>query len=510
MTLAEAAAFGLADLHYRTAEPALDAGRSRSPAWEPAPDRHWHATLPPGATAVVADVLASPARQPRALRRPRARTARRAGARRPATRSRSSPARPGPARSPPGRRRRRSRCCAAGLVRRLAHEHTDVVADAVDAQRTTGGSVAERDARAAAELAVVLPLWAGRARARSSGGSAAAGPPRRCWTASTRSSPRPRPRRPPSSGPTLAAADLSPDEVDVAMAAAPVPLGVVPEDLEDDRRRVPGLAAAPAPGAHVRAGHRRRLRAARPGAPPGAAGLGGARPAGRASAGTAGRQATAVTHGAGAVTLRRRADVRPAEVPAASGRPRPCSSRDVLRTAIGTEVDQPHPDLARHPRPARPAADDLRRGRRDAARRLPGHRSRARSSPASARTARRTGRRRAGTRRGVLRGGPPGDAGRRPRRRRPLIDGPWPRVDAADRRLDARARRSGSPRSSPRSSPTPRPRRRAARRSRWRATGPFVGSTAGSVPLDADCVPELARRQCLRVRFALAGECSDG
>jgi hypothetical protein len=41
-------------------------------------------------------------------------------------------------------------------------------------------------------------------------------------------------------------------------------------------------------------------------------------------------------------------------------------------------------------------------------------------------------------------------------------------------------------------------------------SGPFVPSSTGSVPLDPDCVPQLADAQCLRVRFDLEGECTDG
>jgi hypothetical protein len=39
---------------------------------------------------------------------------------------------------------------------------------------------------------------------------------------------------------------------------------------------------------------------------------------------------------------------------------------------------------------------------------------------------------------------------------------------------------------------------------------PFVPSSLGSVVLEPDCVPWLTDIQCLRVRFVLTGECTDG
>src|SRR5262245_27718527 len=60
VTLAESAAFGLADLHYRVAERRIDAWPLEMRAWESDVARHWHATIPPGSLSAIATALASP------------------------------------------------------------------------------------------------------------------------------------------------------------------------------------------------------------------------------------------------------------------------------------------------------------------------------------------------------------------------------------------------------------------------------------------------------------------
>ena len=48
ITLLEVLAYGLADLHYRTAERHLDGWPLEVRAWDADAGRHWHATLPAG------------------------------------------------------------------------------------------------------------------------------------------------------------------------------------------------------------------------------------------------------------------------------------------------------------------------------------------------------------------------------------------------------------------------------------------------------------------------------
>ncbi|KQY42952.1 hypothetical protein [Cellulomonas sp. Root137] len=501
VTLAEAAAFGLADLHYRTAT-RPSTWPLEVAAWEPAPDRHWHATLPPGATAVVADVLASPA--PGSPARSVARVLE------PLVRRCASP---GDAFALLSRAPWTGTFTAAqtpvavallraGLVRRLAHELTDVVADAVDAQRTTGGSVAERDARAATELAVVLPLWpdelAAVVRRERRRRSAAAMLDRLDAILAATTAPAATVVRA-----ELATAGLSPDEVDLAMAAAPVPLGVVPEDLEetDGASRVwpphplQALTCEPVTDADYARRARTHPQVLRAWAVPGRL----------VGIGWDGRPQAIAVPTAGSVTLVVERMSRPPEVPAASWATTPVFLTDVLRTAVGTEVDQPHPtwqDTLDPLDPRRMICDEVGA-------------TLLKVCPVVLQGTLVTGvgADRASTVGGALARVAAYFAAGRPESRPapatgPLIDGPWPRVDQPTAGwTPGEAIRFTEVVAAIVADPAILGVELLSIRA---GTGPFVGSTAGSVPLDADCVPELADVQCLRVRFALSGGCSDG
>ena len=168
----------------------------------------------------------------------------------------------------------------ARRVRQVAHEYTDLIAEAVDAERDTGGTVAERDARAAAALMASLPLWPAeltglvrRERRRRTAEAVAARLDAIVAAATEIEADLVRD--------SLASDDVGPAEVDAAMGAAPVPPGVEPEDFEDDsgRSRLWPPHADPVPD--LRTGHRARLRAPGQIPPAGRASMDGAEPAGR-------------------------------------------------------------------------------------------------------------------------------------------------------------------------------------------------------------------------------------
>src|SRR5439155_21469215 len=119
------------------------------------------------------------------------------------------------------------------LVREVAQEHADVIAETVAAQREAGGTTVVRDTRAADRLAWVLPLWAQeiaavvrRERRRLVQEALVARLAEvRAATAATSTAVEAE----------LAGDDLDVTEVHVAMAAAAQPVGMVPEDPEDSR-----------------------------------------------------------------------------------------------------------------------------------------------------------------------------------------------------------------------------------------------------------------------------------
>ncbi|MPY55731.1 hypothetical protein [Streptomyces spongiae] len=230
VTLAEVAAFGLADLHYRVAERHFDAWPLEVRGWEPDADRSWHATLPRGSLTAIAAALASSRPTSAAVLEPLIRAC-------------PSPSDAGALLSRPpwsaafGASHRPAviALMRARLVRQVAQEQAHIVAEAVAAQQGSADPVATRDARAAAELAGTLPLWdeeivslVRRERRRLTQEALVARLAEvRAATAATA----------PAVRAALAGDGLGPAEVRIAMAAGPRPPDTVPEDLEDPRGR---------------------------------------------------------------------------------------------------------------------------------------------------------------------------------------------------------------------------------------------------------------------------------
>lgn len=230
VTLAEAAAFGLADLHYRTAERTFDEWPLAVRGWEPDDHRHWHATLPPGSLVAIATALAAGNDTSAAVLEPRIRAC--------ASRADALALLSAEPWSPVFTSEQRPVVVAlmrARLVRRVAHEQAHLIASAVAAQRDVDVPVADRDARAAEELAFSLPLWeeeieavVRRERRRLSIEALAARLAQvRAATEATAA----------ATMAALAADGLSTDEAKIAMAATTDPPDKLPEDLEDDRGR---------------------------------------------------------------------------------------------------------------------------------------------------------------------------------------------------------------------------------------------------------------------------------
>lgn len=500
VTLTEAVAFGLADLHYRTAT-RPSTWPLEVPAWEADADRHWHATLPLGQLHALAEVLAGPA--------PGAPGRTVAQALEPLLRACASPdeARALLARAPWAGVLTAAQApvavvlLRARLVRRLAHELTDLVAAAVDAERSAGGTVAQRDARAAETLAWSVPLWpdelAAVVRRERRRRSAAAMMARLDAIRAATTAPAVAAVRA-----DLAAQDLSADEVDVAMAAAPVPLGVVPEDLEhaDGASRVwpphplQALTCEPVTDADYARRARTHPQVLRAWAVPGRL----------AGVGWDGRPVAAAQAAQGAVTLVVERMAKPAGVPASAWATTPLFLTDVLRTAVGTEVDQPHPtwrDSLDPLDPRRLICDEVGAAL-------------LRRCPVVLQGTLVTG---VGIDRGATVGGALARvaahfAAGRPESRPapvtgPLIDGPWPRVDQPSAGwTPGEAIRFTEVVAAVLADPAVLGIEELAIKV---GTGGFVPWTAGTVALDPDCVPELADVQCLRVRFVLSGGCGD-
>jgi hypothetical protein len=233
VTLAEAAAYAVADLHYRTAERAFASWPLEVRAFAPDVDRHWHVTLPVGEAAAIAGPLAADQPTSAARLEPLVRACREPSeavallGQTPWSGTWNSSQRPIVI-----------ALMRARLVRAIAQECADLVAAAVDAERGSPDQVATRDARAAQRLAVAVPLWPSEltalvrrerrrltqealvARLAQVRAAASASDVTLCRAA-------------------LAEADLDgtvtagrPSEIDVAMAAARMPVGALPEDLE--------------------------------------------------------------------------------------------------------------------------------------------------------------------------------------------------------------------------------------------------------------------------------------
>lgn len=234
ITLLEVAAHGIADLHYRTAERALDAWPLDARAWVPDDDRHWHATLPAGSLTAIGEALDAldrtvdppvPSPTSAAVLEPLVRACASAAD---ATALLSSP--PWSAAIAAAERPAVIALMRSRLVRQIAQEHADLIADVVAVQRDPD-DLQGGDRRAAAELAFSLPLWEEeitalvRRERRRLGQEALVArlAEVRAATAGSTSAVRD----------SLAADGLDADEVDIAMAAQAEPLGYLPEDLED-------------------------------------------------------------------------------------------------------------------------------------------------------------------------------------------------------------------------------------------------------------------------------------
>lgn len=225
ITLAEVAAFGLADLHYRVAERHHDAWPLEVADWLPDAERHWDTAFPDLSLVEIADLLAVPGTAAALENELRACASALDAS---ALMARGSWA----ATFTPAQRPVVVALMRGRLVRRVAHEQAHVIAEAVAAQRPTGGTVQARDDRAVAELGFALPLWPDEIRAvvrrerrrLSSDALVARLDEVRAATATTG----------PALRAELAMEDLTADEVDIAMTAGPQPVGLVPEDLETD------------------------------------------------------------------------------------------------------------------------------------------------------------------------------------------------------------------------------------------------------------------------------------
>lgn len=343
VTLGESAAFGIADLHYRIAERAFDAWPLEVRAWQPDDERHWHATLPvwspadPG-TEPLTDLANAFAAAPTAaaVLEPLVRAC---TSRTEATALLASA--PWSAAVAPAYRLAVVALMRARWVRQIAQEHADLIGAEVAVERTSPDPVAVRDARAADRLAFSLPLWEDelaalvrreRRRLVAEALVARLGEVRGL----TGETPAARVN---ALRADLTAADLDTDEVEIAMAAAEQPPGLLPEDLEhaDGRSRVwpphPVQALTSEPVTAL--DYARRARAhpnvgrawAVPGRLPGVAWCGlptGALPSIAADPDAA--ALTLVVERTGGATSTAR------------------FLRALLRTAIGTEVDTAFPD----------------------------------------------------------------------------------------------------------------------------------------------------------------------
>lgn len=334
ITLAESAAFGLADLHYRIAERRQDAWPLEVPGWLPDDERHWDTAFADLSLAAIAEALAQPVTPAHILEREVRASAS-------ALDAAALLARDPWADAFTADQRTVAIALMRGrLVRRVAHEQAHVIADAVAAQNEAGGTVQARDERAVAELGFALPLWEDEIRAvvrrerrRLSQEALVA------RLAEVRSATE---VTAPALEAELALADLTADEVDVAMAAGTQPPGLEPEQLEETTGHtrvwpphpVQALTCEPV----VAEDYARRARAhpevrrawAVPGRLEGVAWNG--LPAGD-------NPSVAVDEDAAAITL---VVERPGgDLSANAGRE---FLRDVLATAIGPEVRAPFPD----------------------------------------------------------------------------------------------------------------------------------------------------------------------
>lgn len=337
VTLAETAAYGVADAHYRTAERRFDSWPLEVGSYRPDAARQWHLALPAGQAGAIAGPLKAGLPTSAAILEPLIRACRETPeavallAQAPWVTAWTSAQRPYVI-----------ALMRARLVRATAQEYADLVASAVDAERASPGPLAARDARAVQSLSVLLPLWQSELKALVQR-------ERRRLAQETLVGRLEQVRAAVSAAETaacradLVAADLdttgAPSEVDVAMAAARIPFGVLPEQLESDDGRtrvwpphpIQALTCEPVTSADYARRAREHAKVGRAWAVPG-------RLAGVAWNGlpTGTAPSIAVDPKAAAITL---------VVERISGVSQPMGAflREVLKTAIGTECEVPFP-----------------------------------------------------------------------------------------------------------------------------------------------------------------------
>lgn len=497
VTLAETAAFGLADLHYRTAERRQEAWPLEVAAWLPDAERHWEHAFSAESLAGIATSLADPAvstgvleAEVRACAAPLDATV--LLAREPWADAFTAAQRPIVVALMRGR-----------LVRQVAHEQAHVIAEAVAAERVTGGSVEDRDERAVLELGFTLPLWEDEIRAvvrrerrRLS---------REALVARIDEVRAVTPATEPALQEYLEVRhDLDPDEVRIALAAGTQPPGLLPEELEVEHGRTEVWPAHPVQSLTcepvVAEDYARRARAhdevRRAWAVPGR--LDGIAWNGLETGDT---EAIAVDPDAAAITLvveRRGPELKPAD--------RLEFLRDVLEVAIGPEVREPFPDwripeLADEITPRRTLCDEVGV-------------SMLRQAPIVVQ----------GTLVTSIGVDPTAlvedvrariaaffDAGRpETRAAEPVgsVDGPWPRIEQPPGGWVP-----GEPVRFTEvvEAIVANPDVWGVQRLAMKLDGAvdFVPQAAGSLELPGNAVPSLAATRCLRVRFSLAARCGD-
>ncbi|HSF97384.1 MAG TPA: hypothetical protein VLA55_01725 [Ornithinibacter sp.] len=340
ITIAEAAAFGLADLHYRIAAAGSADWPLAWPGWLPESDRHWDATLPadPARLTSVATALAAVADTLEPLVR--------------ACASRGEAlalvgTAPSAALVPTVDRPAVVALLRAGLLRQVAQHRADTVADGLDEAVAGGGTTTEQDARAVDILGHDLTLWPTeraalvrrerRRRVREAAGARAT----EILRASTPTD------RAMVVARLMAEDGLTPAEADLATALAATPAGMVPEHLEEHAgasriwppHGIQALTCEPvtnldyARRARQHPGVRRAW--AVPGRLDGIAWHGLVTPVAATLPAGDPAHSWAIDPDAAAVTLVVEAARRPGDVPA--------FLREVLRAAIGTECGTPFP-----------------------------------------------------------------------------------------------------------------------------------------------------------------------
>ncbi|MGC4174831.1 hypothetical protein [Demequina sp.] len=225
ITLMEAAAFTVADVHYRLEDAGFADWPLAWPGWLPDDERPWYPALPATQLSDFADAVA-------ALLAVSPRDAEREIAAAPSRRDAESllAAAPFAAAVAAGMRADAVTLLRSRVVRRVALEHADVIADAVEHADGLGGSPAERDAAATADVVARTGLWPDEAAALV----------RRERTRLTVEAAAPFAARVEATGPAglaqllidLGHAGLTADEAHAFAARPRVPVNVSPEELE--------------------------------------------------------------------------------------------------------------------------------------------------------------------------------------------------------------------------------------------------------------------------------------